>query len=168
MKNQIQLVLKDKIRDVQGEKVQQSAKAFLNIDTGSVKTGKIFNVMYDLSQEDIEKFANLGLKDEIIHDVYINSFYQDDRYNTFVLVAKMPGVTDDEGVSAQKTLNDILDVFIIDGIFKDTKYLQDTLHNYRNLLVDSDYESNSKVISKKYENDHDSGFLYKKTVYVKY
>jgi phosphoribosylformylglycinamidine synthase subunit PurSL len=110
LKNQIQLVLKDKIRDVQGEKVQQAAKAFLNIDTGIVKTGKIFNVMYDLPHEKIERFANLGLKDEIIHDVFINSFYQDVKYKTFVLVAKMPGVTDDEGVSAQKTLNDILDL----------------------------------------------------------
>ena len=110
MKNQIQLVLKDKIRDVQGEKVQQAAKTFLNIDTGSVKTGKIFNVMYDLALKDIERFANLGLKDEIIHDVFINSFYQDAKYKTFILVAKMPGVTDDEGVSAQKTLNDILDL----------------------------------------------------------
>jgi len=110
LKNQIQLILKDKIRDVQGEHVQNAAKTFLNIDTGKVKTGKIFNVMYDLSKDDIEKFANLGLKDEIIHDVYINSFYQNDEFRTFVLVAKMPGVTDDEGVSAQKTLNDILDL----------------------------------------------------------
>ncbi|MCF7792398.1 MAG: phosphoribosylformylglycinamidine synthase [Candidatus Cloacimonetes bacterium] len=110
MKNQIQLVLKERIRDVQGEQVQNAAKAFLNIDTGKVKTGKIFNVMHDLPKQDIEKFANLGLKDEIIHDVYINSFYQNDRFKTFVLAAKMPGVTDDEGVSAQKTLNDILDI----------------------------------------------------------
>jgi len=110
MRNQIQLVLKDKIRDVQGEKVQQAAKAFLNIKTGKIKTGKIYNVMYDLPVQDIEKFANLGLKDEIIHDVFINSFYKDVKYKTFVLVVKMPGVTDDEGVSAQKTLNDILDL----------------------------------------------------------
>ncbi|MBT5419589.1 MAG: phosphoribosylformylglycinamidine synthase [Candidatus Cloacimonetes bacterium] len=110
MKNQIQLVLKDKIRDVQGEKVQKSAEAFLNIDTGKVKTGKIFNVMYDISQEEIERFANLGLRDEIIHDVYINSSYKNSTFKSFVLVAKMPGVTDDEGISAQKTLIDILDL----------------------------------------------------------
>ncbi len=110
MKNQIQLVLKDKIKDVQGEKVQQSAKAFLNINTGIVKTGKIFSVMYDISQEEIKRFANLGLRDEIIHDVYINSSYQNPTFKSFVLVAKMPGVTDDEGISAQKTLIDILDI----------------------------------------------------------
>ena len=110
MKNQIQIILKDRIKDVQGEKVQKIAQSFLNIDTGKVKTGKIFNVMYDLSETEIERFANLGLRDEIIHDVYINSFYQDTFYKSFVLVAKQPGVTDDEGISAQKTLMDILDL----------------------------------------------------------
>ncbi|MCK4694654.1 MAG: phosphoribosylformylglycinamidine synthase, partial [Candidatus Cloacimonetes bacterium] len=110
MKNQIQLILKDNIRDVEGEKIAGGAKSFLNIDTGKIKTGKIFNVTYDLSKEDIRKFADLGLKDEIINDVYINSFYENTFYKSFVLVAKLPGVTDDEGVSAQKTLNDILDL----------------------------------------------------------
>ncbi len=110
MKNQIQLILKDHIKDVQGEKVQKEAQSFLNINTGIVKTGKVFNVMYDLKDYQISRFANLGLKDEIIHDVYINSFYLDTFYKSFVLVAKQPGVTDDEGISAQKTLIDILDV----------------------------------------------------------
>lgn len=110
MKNQIQIIFKDHIKDVQGEKVQKVAQSFLNINTGKVKTGKIFNVMYDLKNDQISRFANLGLRDEIIHDVYINSFYQDTLYKSFVLVAKQPGVTDDEGISAQKTLMDILDL----------------------------------------------------------
>ena len=110
MKHQIQLVLKEKIRDVQGEKIRQSAADFLGITTGKVRTGKIFNIRYDLSRKEIEKFANLGLKDEIIHDSYINSFYQNPGFSSFVQVAKMPGVTDDEGISAQKTLIDILDL----------------------------------------------------------
>lgn len=108
MKNQIQLVLKDNIKDVLGEKIEKNAAGFLNIQTGKVKTGKVFNITYDLSQEDLSRFANLGLKDEIIHDVYLNSFYQNDFFKSFILIAKLPGVTDDEGVSAQKTLNDIL------------------------------------------------------------
>ena len=71
LKNQIQIILKDHIKDVQGEKVQKEARSFLNINTGRVKTGKIFNVMYDLKDDRISRFANLGLRDEIIHDVYI-------------------------------------------------------------------------------------------------
>jgi len=126
MKNQIQLVLKDNIIDIQGEKIEENALSFLNINTNKIKTGKIFNITYDLSKEDIQKFANLGLKDEIIHDVYINSFYKNSFYKSFILVSKLPGVTDDEGVSAQKTLNDILDLNLdtnTQHIFTDDIYL---------------------------------------------
>jgi len=110
MKNQIQLVLKENIRDVLGDKVERNSAGFLNINTGKIKTGKVFNITYELSKDELFRFANLGLKDEIIHDVFINSFYQNDFYKSFILIAKLPGVTDDEGVSAQKTLNDILDL----------------------------------------------------------
>ena len=110
MNNQIQLILKDNIVDVQGDKIERNSLSFLNIKTGKIKTGKIFNITYDLSKENIQKFANLGLKDEIIHDVYINTFYKNSFYRSFILVSKLPGVTDDEGVSAQKTLNDILNL----------------------------------------------------------
>ena len=65
-------------------------------------------------------------------------------------------------------LNKMLQVFIIDGIFKDTDYLVEILKNYKSLLSSSDYEVKAKAMSKSYEKDHDSGFLYKKTVYVKY
>ncbi len=65
-------------------------------------------------------------------------------------------------------LKDIIDIFIIDGIFKDTDYLIETLKNYRNLLTTSDYKEKAKSLSKLLQKDHDSGFLYKKTVYVKY
>lgn len=108
MKNQIQLVLKDNIRDVLGEKVEKQAKAFLNIETGRVKTGKIYTILYDLDKKELKTFATNGLQDEIIHDVYINSFFKSNSYRSYILVAKLPGVTDDEGMTAQKTLNDIL------------------------------------------------------------
>jgi phosphoribosylformylglycinamidine synthase subunit PurSL len=110
MKNQIQIVLKDNIKDVLGEKIEKNAEGFLHIKTGKVKTGKIFNVTYKLNEDELSRFANLGLKDEIIHDVYINSLYENTLYKSFVLVAKQPGVTDDEGISAQKTLIDILNL----------------------------------------------------------
>ncbi len=110
MKNQIQLVLKDNIRDVEGEKITKTAKDFLGIATGKIKTGKIFNLTYKLDENEVKYFAEKGLCDEVIHDIFINSFYQNEFYKSYVLVAKLPGVTDDEGVSAQKTLNDILDL----------------------------------------------------------
>lgn len=63
-------------------------------------------------------------------------------------------------------LNEYLDVFIIDGIFKDTAYLIETMKNYQSILASKDSLEAARL-SKRYESDHDSGFLYKKTVYDK-
>jgi putative protease len=63
--------------------------------------------------------------------------------------------------------NECLDVFIIDGIFKDDDYLIETVSNYTKILQSKD-KTLGEEISKQYEKDHDSGFLYKKTVYDKY
>jgi len=65
-------------------------------------------------------------------------------------------------------LNNILDIFMIDAIFKDTEYLIETLNNYQAILSNTNSPEKALLISNSYENDHDSGFLYKKTVYDKY
>lgn len=64
-------------------------------------------------------------------------------------------------------LSKALDVFIIDGVLKNTQYLIETVKNYSTLLHNFSIELAQKI-SKQYESDHDSGFLYKKTVYDKY
>lgn len=64
------------------------------------------------------------------------------------------------------TLSKIIDVFIVDGIFKDTNYMIETMKNYQLILQNND-PLQATNISKHYESDHDSGFLYKKTVYDK-
>ncbi|MEE4312106.1 MAG: AIR synthase related protein, partial [candidate division KSB1 bacterium] len=108
--NHIQIVFKDHVRDVSGEKIRQDAKRFLDIETGRVKSGKIYSMLYELSDDQVERFALHGLKDSVVHDVYINEFYNDPQYHSYILVSKLPGVTDDEGISAQKTLCDILNI----------------------------------------------------------
>lgn len=69
-----------------------------------------------------------------------------------------------ESFKEVKILSDYLDVFIIDGIFKDNDYLNKTVKHYHDLLSNI---GDAEDISKLYEGDHDSGFLYKKTVYDK-
>jgi putative protease len=59
-----------------------------------------------------------------------------------------------------------LDVFIIDGIFKDTKYLIEVVSNYRSILKTKDMDL-AKNLSQSVSQDHDSGFLHKKTQYDK-
>ena len=131
--NHIELVLKDKIRDIQGERVQKEARKFLNIETGQIKTGKIYSVVYKLSQAQVELFANAGLMDSVLHDIYINSLFEDDQFKTYILVSKLPGVTDDEGISAQKTLSDILNISLdtsTQSIFtQDIYYIERNLEN---------------------------------------
>jgi putative protease len=64
-------------------------------------------------------------------------------------------------------LSECIDVFIIDGIFKDTNYLLETVSNYQSILNSGSIDI-AESISSQYKNDHDSGFLYKKTQYDKF
>ena len=106
----IQVLLKDQVRDVEGETVAENVSKYLQLDTGYVKSSKIFSVLYEISDKELDGFANLCLKDQVINDVLIDDFYHDSRYHSYIVVAKLPGVTDDEGTSAQKTLADFLNV----------------------------------------------------------
>lgn len=73
-----------------------------------------------------------------------------------------------ESYQEVNVLKNSIQVFIIDGIFRDTNYLIKTTKNYKQLLTTPNYDLKAKELSKLYEIDHDSGFWYKKTVYVKY
>ncbi len=106
----IQMVLQSHIRDVEGEKVADDAAKYFGLQTGRVKYSKIFSVVYNLPEQQMHDFANLCLKDAVINEVNINEFYHDPGFAAFITVAKLPGVTDDEGMSAQKSLADFLNI----------------------------------------------------------
>jgi len=108
--NHIQLLLQDHIFDVSGARVAEEAKKYLEIDTGVMKTGKIFSVVLPLSEQQVLDFANKALKDAVVQDVYINQLYLNPRFQSHIIVSKLPGVTDDEGISAQKTLCDLFNI----------------------------------------------------------
>lgn len=108
--NHIQLVYKDNVFDVAGAAVRDNVKKHLHLQTGNVKSGKIFTILYQLSSEQVREFAENSLQDQIIHQTYINEYYNNPRFRSYILIAKLPGVTDDEGISAQKTLSDFLDI----------------------------------------------------------
>jgi phosphoribosylformylglycinamidine synthase len=108
--NNIQITLKEDVFDVIGDNVRKEATKFLRINTGKVKSSKVYSVLYKLSEEEITEFANNALKDSVINDVYINKLYENQELKSYVLVSKLPGVTDDEGISAQKTLYDYFNI----------------------------------------------------------
>jgi phosphoribosylformylglycinamidine synthase len=113
--NHIQLVLKDRLRDVAGEHVQTDAEKYLSIDTGEVKTSNVYSVELELDDNQVKEFAEKALKDAVLHDVYINNLYTSEKYKSHIIISKQPGVTDDVGVSAQKTLADFFNLDIDHG-----------------------------------------------------
>jgi phosphoribosylformylglycinamidine synthase II len=129
--NHIQLLLKSNVVDVAGQRVRESAQKYLRLNTGKIKSGKIFSVLYSLKPDQISQFSNESLRDPIIQDAYINTLYNDSAYQSYILISKLPGVTDDEGISAQKALCDLLNIpfdFSAQWIFtQDIYYIENKL-----------------------------------------
>ncbi len=106
----IQVMLKEGINDVTAQQVRSDAKKFLGIETGNVRHAKVYSVVKTLAENDLAAFARHSLCDCIIHDVFIDNLFTAPEFPTYILVSKLPGVTDDEGVSAQKALCDFLNI----------------------------------------------------------
>ena len=104
--NHIQLLLKSNVVDVAGQRVRESAQKYLRLNTGKIKSGKIFSVF----SINVRFSEYQSLRDPIIQDAYINTLYNDSAYQSYILISKLPGVTDDEGISAQKALCDLLNI----------------------------------------------------------
>ncbi len=111
----IQLMLKDNVPDVAGKALEQDAKRYFNIKTGKVRASKIFTVLSEKSADEILKFAELTLKDAVLHEVFIDKLFVDKVFQRHLYMAKLPGVTDDEGVSAQKTYADYFNLDLLAG-----------------------------------------------------
>ncbi|MEA3499761.1 MAG: AIR synthase-related protein, partial [Candidatus Marinimicrobia bacterium] len=108
--NHIQLVSINKKYDTESKHLKTEIKNHLDVDTGEIKTTKVFSIKYNKSEKDINKFANDSLKDPIIQNVYINRLFSNSFYKTYLFVSKLPGVTDDEGLSAQETFRDYFNI----------------------------------------------------------
>ena len=102
----IQLYLSPNIRDTKGHRIEQQSLQQLNINTGTVKTSKVFSIQYPLSTQQVEAFAHHCLQDHITDQANINQLYLPKNFSHAIAVAKLPGVTDDEGTSAQMALAD--------------------------------------------------------------
>ncbi len=108
----IEITLKRAVKDTKATKLQQQCKSQLGIDTGEIKTAKLYLVDYPVRQDDIQDYAAKCLQNPITEEVYINRFYDDVTYQSMIAVAQLPGVTDDVGVSAQMALADFINTEI--------------------------------------------------------
>jgi len=102
----IQLMLNDKVPDVAGRSFEQEAKRYFQLTTGKVRSSKIITILSERSKNDIRAFAEEALKDAVLHTVNMEKLHTDGAYARYLYIAKLPGVTDDEGISAQKAYAD--------------------------------------------------------------
>ncbi len=102
----IQLTLKQKERDPLGESTARTIQKLLSIDCGIVRTAKVFFVRYAIDEKTALNFARDCFLDPVINEISLG--LMDSPAASFVSVANLPGVTDDEGISAQKMLADYL------------------------------------------------------------
>ena len=104
----IQLTLKPGQHDGDGQRVAEAAARHLGLATGRVRSAALYTVRYPLSETQLNDFATRCLADPVLHDVRLNELTAAEGFATYILVARRPGVTDDEGTSAQNALADIL------------------------------------------------------------
>jgi phosphoribosylformylglycinamidine synthase II len=104
----IQLLLRAGQHDGDGRRVAEAAARHLNLATGRVQATALYAVRYPLSEDQLRDFANACLQDGVLHEVALNELRYAPEMQSYILVAKGPGVTDDEGTSAQNALGDFL------------------------------------------------------------
>ena len=104
----IQLTLKPGQHDGDGQRVAEAAARHLGLATGRVRSAALYTVRYPLTETQLSDFATRCLADPVLHDVRLNELTAAPDFATYILVARRPGVTDDEGTSAQNALADIL------------------------------------------------------------
>ena len=122
----VQLHLEPGMPDVAGRRVAEAAKAWLDLDLGQVKTVQVYVIDFPLEPPQIQRFASEALRDRVLERVVVDQPFSDPAYASYVLVARHPGVTDDVGISAQRTLADWLGESIdttTQHIFSQTVYL---------------------------------------------
>jgi phosphoribosylformylglycinamidine synthase len=95
--------------DGDGQRVAADAAQHLGLQTGRVHSAALYAVRYPgLSAEQVAAFAGACLQDPVLHTLAVNELAAPAGAKSYILVAKAPGVTDDEGTSAQNALGDFL------------------------------------------------------------
>lgn len=108
MLNSIQTFPKTHLKDAKSLNIQHKCLSQLNIETGNVFATKWYDVDYEMSLKTLVRFADDCLRNEISKEVLTNALFDATQYKSMIAVAQLPGVTDDEGTSAQMALADYL------------------------------------------------------------
>ena len=106
----VQVLLKPHILDVKGKKVEEKCLKQLDITTGKVKSSKLFSINYDAASSHLKDFASKCIKDVVTEEILVNELFSADNYSAAIAIAQLPGVTDDEGTSAQMAWVDFFNI----------------------------------------------------------
>ena len=87
--------------DVKGRHLCAKAKRHLNLDLKTLHTAKIYVFSGQPDQERLEAFAKACLSDPVTEAIVLNDLPPNWPVKGAIVVAKLAGVTDDEGHSAQ-------------------------------------------------------------------
>ncbi len=96
--------------DSAAKELQKILTEHFQVTPGKIKSGKLFIIDERFDSAKILSFAQHALCDQIIQAVSINKPVVPEAYHSSLIIGKLPGVTDDEGVSAAKTMIDFFDV----------------------------------------------------------
>lgn len=133
----VQVFLKSGIKDTAGIHLREKIMKYLNIETGKIRTGKIYVIDYPLQDEELQRFANEGLSDVVVNEYSINAPLMQKGFDSYIIIAKLPGVTDDEGMSAQKTL---IDMFSPETAPDVQKIFSQDFYLFENILADTELQ----------------------------
>lgn len=106
----VYIFLKQVLNDQRGKAVAENAHTFFDIVTGSVRHGKVFSIESSHTTKEIGAFADSCLVDPVVHDLSFGVPPDTTVFESYILVSKSPGVTDDEGFTAQQTFCDFFDL----------------------------------------------------------
>ena len=108
--NFIQVYYSTSSLDSAAKGLQKILTEQFNVTPGKVKGGKLFIIDEKIDTTSLLSFAEQALCDQIIQAVSINKPVVPDGYRSSLIIGKLPGVTDDEGVSAAKTMIDYFEM----------------------------------------------------------
>ncbi len=102
----IEVRIKDKFRDVAGERTKKKIEEELKIHIKEVRVIDSYNIEEELSKDELEKLGKEVFSDQVIHEYSLTKPFFENVWK--VEIGYLPGVTDNVGATAKDGIKDAL------------------------------------------------------------
>ena len=102
----VYMIPKEYLSDHHCLHLKKLAAEHLQIETGRIKVGKIFEFQNLTLDKEEKEFVEFFLTDSVSNSVFFDSTYSEPGFSTYCVVSKRAGITDDESRCAEKTFED--------------------------------------------------------------